>query len=101
MSLLSIRGVERRFDTTLALQATDLDVAENDFITILGPSGCGKSTLLRTIAGLEDITEGTLSIGGRVVNDVPPAEVAALREALAALLARQRGPRAPNSPKTP
>ena len=74
MSFLSIRGVERRFDQTLALQATDLDVAENDFITVLGPSGCGKSTLLRTIAGLEDITEGTLSIGGRVVNDVPPAE---------------------------
>ncbi|MEY3253432.1 MAG: hypothetical protein RL227_2405 [Pseudomonadota bacterium] len=76
--ILTIRGVERRFDGagggTLALQSTDLDVAENDFVTILGPSGCGKSTLLRIIAGLEDITEGLLSIGGRVVNDVPPAE---------------------------
>jgi multiple sugar transport system ATP-binding protein len=43
-------------------------------MVFVGPSGCGKSTLLRTIAGLEDITGGTLSIGGRVVNDVPPAE---------------------------
>jgi ABC-type Fe3+/spermidine/putrescine transport system ATPase subunit len=53
MNILQVRGVERRFDTTLALQATDLDVAENDFITILGPSGCGKSTLLRIVAGLD------------------------------------------------
>ena len=52
-SILQVRGVERRFDTTLALQATDLDVAENDFVTILGPSGCGKSTLLRIVAGLD------------------------------------------------
>ena len=52
-TILSVRGVERRFDQTLALQATDLDVAENDFVTILGPSGCGKSTLLRIVAGLD------------------------------------------------
>jgi ABC-type nitrate/sulfonate/bicarbonate transport system ATPase subunit len=58
MSILSVRGVERRFDATLALQATDLDVAENDFITILGPSGCGKSTLLRIVAGLDRQTAG-------------------------------------------
>ena len=51
--ILSIRGVERLFDHTLALQATDLQVAENDFITILGPIGCGKSTLLRIVAGLD------------------------------------------------
>jgi ABC-type nitrate/sulfonate/bicarbonate transport system ATPase subunit len=57
-NILSIRGVERRFDTTLALQSTDLQVAENDFITILGPSGCGKSTLLRIVAGLDQPTAG-------------------------------------------
>ena len=56
---LSVRGVSRSFASisggtpTVALQATDLAVAENDFITILGPSGCGKSTLLRIVAGLD------------------------------------------------
>ncbi len=63
--ILSIRGVERRFDTTLALHATDLDVAENDFITILGPSGCGKSTLLRIVAGLDHQTAGEVLLDGR------------------------------------
>jgi ABC-type nitrate/sulfonate/bicarbonate transport system ATPase subunit len=65
MSILSIRGVERRFDKTLALSATDLDVAENDFITILGPSGCGKSTLLRIVAGLDRQTAGEVMLDGR------------------------------------
>jgi ABC-type nitrate/sulfonate/bicarbonate transport system ATPase subunit len=60
--ILTVRGVERRFDKTLALQATDLDVAENDFITILGPSGCGKSTLLRIVAGLDHPTAGTVEL---------------------------------------
>jgi ABC-type nitrate/sulfonate/bicarbonate transport system ATPase subunit len=63
--VLQVRGVERRFDTTLALQATDLDVAENDFITILGPSGCGKSTLLRIVAGLDRQTAGEVLLDGR------------------------------------
>ena len=62
--ILSIRGVERRFDKTLALQATDLEVAENDFITILGPSGCGKSTLLRIVAGLDHQTAGEVLLDG-------------------------------------
>jgi ABC-type nitrate/sulfonate/bicarbonate transport system ATPase subunit len=67
--ILSIRGVERRFDSaggsTLALSATDLEVAENDFITILGPSGCGKSTLLRIVAGLDRQTAGDVLLDGR------------------------------------
>ncbi len=68
--ILTIRGVAKRFTTlqgsqTLALQATDLDVAENDFITILGPSGCGKSTLLRIVAGLETPSEGTVMLDGQ------------------------------------
>ncbi len=63
--ILTVRGVERRFDTTLALQATDLDVAENEFITILGPSGCGKSTLLRIVAGLDRPTVGEVQLDGR------------------------------------
>lgn len=69
MNVLSIRGVERRFESsrgsTLALQATDLDVSENDFVTILGPSGCGKSTLLRIVAGLDEPTSGEVMLDGR------------------------------------
>ncbi len=65
--ILSVRGVERRFDTTLALQATTLDVAENEFVTILGPSGCGKSTLLRIVAGLDVPTAGEVLLDGRRV----------------------------------
>ncbi|HRI18080.1 MAG TPA: ABC transporter ATP-binding protein, partial [Burkholderiaceae bacterium] len=71
--ILTVRGVERRFDRTLALQATDLDVAENDFITILGPSGCGKSTLLRIVAGLDHQTAGEVMLEGRRI-DGPGAD---------------------------
>jgi ABC-type nitrate/sulfonate/bicarbonate transport system ATPase subunit len=70
-AVLQVRGVERRFasahGSTLALQATDLQVDENDFITILGPSGCGKSTLLRIVAGLDTPTAGRVLLDGRVV----------------------------------
>jgi ABC-type nitrate/sulfonate/bicarbonate transport system ATPase subunit len=71
--ILAVRGVERRFDKTLALQATDLDVAENDFITILGPSGCGKSTLLRIVAGLDHQTAGEVMLEGQRI-DGPGAD---------------------------
>jgi ABC-type nitrate/sulfonate/bicarbonate transport system ATPase subunit len=71
---LSIRGLTRSFpptskngEPTLALQATDLDVAENDFITILGPSGCGKSTLLRIVAGLDKQTAGDVFLEGKAI----------------------------------
>jgi ABC-type nitrate/sulfonate/bicarbonate transport system ATPase subunit len=69
--VLSIRGVSRTFASkhgdTAALQATHLEVAENDFITILGPSGCGKSTLLRIVAGLDRPTSGEVLLDGRCV----------------------------------
>jgi ABC-type nitrate/sulfonate/bicarbonate transport system ATPase subunit len=68
VTILSIRGVERRFDKTLALESTDLDVAENDFITILGPSGCGKSTLLRIVAGLDRQTAGEVMLAGQRIS---------------------------------
>jgi ABC-type nitrate/sulfonate/bicarbonate transport system ATPase subunit len=72
MSILKIRGVSRTFETesgakTVALQATDLTVAENDFITILGPSGCGKSTLLRIVAGLDTQTTGEVLLDGKPI----------------------------------
>jgi ABC-type nitrate/sulfonate/bicarbonate transport system ATPase subunit len=72
-SILSVRGVSRSFASssggapTVALQATDLDVAENDFITILGPSGCGKSTLLRIVAGLDHPTGGQVALEGSTI----------------------------------
>jgi ABC-type nitrate/sulfonate/bicarbonate transport system ATPase subunit len=70
MSILSVRGVSRSFESagrppTVALQATDLDVTENDFITILGPSGCGKSTLLRIVAGLDKQSSGEAMLDGK------------------------------------
>jgi ABC-type nitrate/sulfonate/bicarbonate transport system ATPase subunit len=67
-ALLTVRGVERRFGATLALQATDMTVMENDFVTILGPSGCGKSTLLRIVAGLDVPTAGNVTLAGQRIN---------------------------------
>jgi len=71
MSILDITGVSKTFPGanggTLALQATDLRVEENDFITILGPSGCGKSTLLRMVAGLDTPTTGAIALDGKPV----------------------------------
>jgi NitT/TauT family transport system ATP-binding protein len=72
MSILQVSGVAKSFATrgrdTLALQATDLLVQENDFITILGPSGCGKSTLLRMVAGLDTPTSGIISLDSKPVS---------------------------------
>jgi multiple sugar transport system ATP-binding protein len=57
-----------------AVDAVDLDIHDKEFVVLVGPSGCGKSTTLRMIAGLEAITSGTIKIGNRVVNDVPPKD---------------------------
>jgi multiple sugar transport system ATP-binding protein len=59
---------------TRAVDALSLNIPDGDFMVFVGPSGCGKSTALRMIAGLEDITSGTISIGERVVNDLPPKD---------------------------
>jgi len=71
MNILEIKQVSKTFvgaqGGTLALQATDLDVEENDFITILGPSGCGKSTLLRMVAGLDTPSTGQITLDGQPV----------------------------------
>jgi len=57
-----------------AVDGVDLSIADQEFVVLVGPSGCGKSTTLRMVAGLEEISGGTISIGGRVVNDVPPKD---------------------------
>ena len=75
MASISLRGVQKAYgDGALVIRNVDLEIAENEFCVFLGPSGCGKSTLLRMIAGLEDVTDGDLSIGGKLVNDVPAAQ---------------------------
>ena len=61
-------------DGTRAVGDMDLEIADGEFLVLVGPSGCGKSTVLRMIAGLEDISEGTMTIGDRVVNDVAPKD---------------------------
>jgi multiple sugar transport system ATP-binding protein len=61
-------------DGTRAVSAVDLDIPDGNFMVLVGPSGCGKTTLLRMLAGLEGISEGTIRVGGRVVNHVPPKE---------------------------
>ena len=73
MSGLQLRSVRKAYGAIEVIKGVDLDITSGEFVVFVGPSGCGKSTLLRMIAGLEDITSGSLSIGGRVVNDVDPA----------------------------
>lgn len=75
MAGISISGLGKVYaGGTRAVGGVDLDIADGEFVVLVGPSGCGKSTLLRMIAGLETITEGTVAIGGRVVNEVEPAD---------------------------
>lgn len=74
MAGVSLRKVIKRFGAYEIIHGADLDVADGEFVVFVGPSGCGKSTLLRMIAGLESISGGEVSIGGRVVNDVEPAD---------------------------
>ncbi|GAA4464129.1 ABC transporter ATP-binding protein [Phytohabitans houttuyneae] len=75
MAEVIMTGVTKVFPGgTVAVDHVDLSVADGEFIVLVGPSGCGKSTLLRMVAGLEDMTEGTIAIGGRIVNDLPPKE---------------------------
>ena len=74
MAQVSIQTVTKAYGATQVMHGISFDVADGEFVALVGPSGCGKSTLLRMIAGLEDITSGTISIGGRVVNEVEPKE---------------------------
>jgi multiple sugar transport system ATP-binding protein len=72
MASVDIQDVRKRFGTTEVLQGISVDIADEEFVVLVGPSGCGKSTLLRMIAGLEEVTSGAISIGGRIVNNLPP-----------------------------
>ncbi len=75
MAMVKIETVSKVYSGGVkAVDAVSLDIADGEFIVLVGPSGCGKSTLLRMVAGLEAITQGTIRIGERVVNDVDPAD---------------------------
>lgn len=74
MARVMLNNVTKRFGNVLAVNEIDLEVKDKEFIVLVGPSGCGKSTTLRMVAGLEEITNGTISIGDTVVNDIPPKD---------------------------
>ncbi|HSW03514.1 ABC transporter ATP-binding protein [Aquabacterium sp.] len=74
MAGLSLRGIEKRYGAVPVLHGIDLDIVDGEFMVFVGPSGCGKSTTLRVIAGLEELSAGSLSIGERAVHDVPAAQ---------------------------
>ena len=74
MAAITLSGVKKRYQKTNVVHGVDVEIEAGEFVVILGPSGCGKSTLLRMIAGLEDITEGEIAIGGTVVNKLEPRE---------------------------
>ncbi len=74
MAEVRLKDVRKSFGNVEVIKGVNLEIEDGEFVVFVGPSGCGKSTLLRMISGLEDITSGTLEIGGRVVNEVPPKE---------------------------
>ena len=73
MASVRLRGIRKIYGDNPVIKGVDLDIDDGQFVVFVGPSGCGKSTLLRMIAGLEDITDGTLELGGVVSNTVEPA----------------------------
>src|SRR6188768_1443690 len=74
MAEVTIAGLHKRYGAFHAVRGIDLAIRDGEFTVLVGPSGCGKSTLLRTIAGLEEISEGAIAIGGEVVNDLRPRD---------------------------
>ena len=74
MAGVTLQNVSKRFGNVIAVNNASLEIKDKEFIVLVGPSGCGKSTTLRMVAGLEEITEGTILIGDTVVNDIPPKD---------------------------
>ncbi|MEC9488648.1 MAG: sn-glycerol-3-phosphate ABC transporter ATP-binding protein UgpC [Halanaerobium sp.] len=74
MAGVTLNGVTKRFGDVVAVKEANLEVRDKEFLVLVGPSGCGKSTTLRMIAGLEEISDGVVKIGDRVVNDIPPKD---------------------------
>jgi multiple sugar transport system ATP-binding protein len=74
MASVTFRNVYKRFGDVIAVNNLNIEVGDKEFLVLVGPSGCGKTTALRCLAGLEEISEGEILIGDRVVNDVPPKD---------------------------
>ncbi|AVO37788.1 ABC transporter ATP-binding protein [Pukyongiella litopenaei] len=74
MAGVTIRDLRKNYGALEVIHGVDVDIEDGEFVVLVGPSGCGKSTLLRMIAGLEAVTGGTIRIGERVVNNLPPSE---------------------------
>ena len=74
MANVTYTHVTKRFGDVVAVNDLNLEIADREFLVLLGPSGCGKTTTLRLLAGLEEVTEGDIYIGDRLVNDVPPKD---------------------------
>src|SRR5271157_5240220 len=74
MASVTYDHITKEFGNVLAVNDLNLQVGDKEFLVFVGPSGCGKTTALRLLAGLEEITKGSISIGERVVNDVPPKD---------------------------
>ncbi|MXN67445.1 sn-glycerol-3-phosphate ABC transporter ATP-binding protein UgpC [Stappia sp. GBMRC 2046] len=74
MAEVTIRDVRKSYGAVEVLHGVGVDIEDGEFVVLVGPSGCGKSTLLRMIAGLEAISSGTIAIGERVVNNLPPSQ---------------------------
>jgi ABC-type sugar transport system ATPase subunit len=73
MAAVTVRNITKSFGDLEVIHGIDLVIEDGSFVVLLDPSGCGKSTLLRMIAGLEPISAGEITIGGRVVNELPGA----------------------------
>jgi len=74
MAPVTLHHVKKSYGDAPVIHGVDIDIADGEFVVLVGPSGCGKSTLLRMIAGLETISDGEISIGSRVVNDLDPKD---------------------------
>jgi multiple sugar transport system ATP-binding protein len=74
MASVTLQELSKRFDKVTAVNQINLEIPDKEFVVFVGPSGCGKTTTLRMIAGLEETSDGTILIGNRVVNDVPPKD---------------------------
>src|SRR5436305_13892406 len=70
MASVSFQSIEKSFGTTKVIHGLSFDIQDGEFMVLVGPSGCGKSTLLRMLAGLEEISGGTIAIDGKTVNDL-------------------------------
>jgi len=74
MAKLALSNIKKSFGNIDVIHGVDLNIEDQEFVVFVGPSGCGKSTLLRLIAGLDEVTSGTISIGDKDVTELEPSE---------------------------